>query len=197
LNWDKSNPTIGGRTKIVQMVVGGMTQYLTAVQGMPKEVEEYLDKRIKKFVWAGKRVAPIDHDIMFLPTEEGGRDLLSIKNRNEAIDLKNLKEFLTREGDERAKYNRLRSELPVGAVVDPKVRDSPFNQTWKPLQKSLPRALKKMLKTAKNFRLVFDALAISTDLRENFPIFFHYGGNENLPKLNNSKRTKCLRDIHD
>jgi hypothetical protein len=53
-NWDKSNPTIGGRTKIIQMVVGGMTQYLTAVQGMPKDVEEYLDKRIKKIVWAGK-----------------------------------------------------------------------------------------------------------------------------------------------
>jgi hypothetical protein len=85
----------------------------------------------------------------------------------------------------------------VGAVVDAKVRDSPFNQTWKPLQKSLPKALKKLLQTAKNFHLVFDALAISKDLREEFPIFFHYGGNENLPKLNNSKKAKCLCDNHD
>jgi hypothetical protein len=29
--WDISNPTINGRKKIVQMVVGGMTQYLTSV----------------------------------------------------------------------------------------------------------------------------------------------------------------------
>jgi ribonuclease HI len=69
--------------------------------------------------------------------------------------------------------------------------------TWKSLQKSLPKALKKLLQTAKNLCLVFDPLAISKDLREEFPIFFHYGGNENLPKLNNSKRAKCLRDNHD
>lgn len=43
-HWDKSHPTLMGRKKIVQMTVGGMTQYLTAVQGMIKEIEEYLDK---------------------------------------------------------------------------------------------------------------------------------------------------------
>ncbi|KAJ7740171.1 hypothetical protein B0H14DRAFT_2252949, partial [Mycena olivaceomarginata] len=53
-HWDKSNPTIEGRKKVVQMTVGGMSQYLTSVQGMPKDVEDYLDKRIKSFVWAGK-----------------------------------------------------------------------------------------------------------------------------------------------
>ncbi|KAE9386638.1 hypothetical protein BT96DRAFT_838950 [Gymnopus androsaceus JB14] len=45
-NWDKSNPTMDGRKKIVQMVVGGMTQYLTQVQGMPKSIEKKLQKRI-------------------------------------------------------------------------------------------------------------------------------------------------------
>jgi hypothetical protein len=53
-HWDKQNPTIKGRKMVVQMTVGGMSQYLTAVQGMPKDVEEYLDKRIKNFIWAGK-----------------------------------------------------------------------------------------------------------------------------------------------
>jgi hypothetical protein len=99
-SWEKSNPTIGIRTKIVQMTVGGMTQYLTAVQGMPTDVEEYLDKRIKNFVWAGKGKAPIDHDIMYLPKSEGGRDLLSIKDRNSAIELKNLRDFLTSERED-------------------------------------------------------------------------------------------------
>jgi len=32
--WEKSNPTIEGRKLIIQMVVGGMTQYLTQVQGI-------------------------------------------------------------------------------------------------------------------------------------------------------------------
>jgi hypothetical protein len=102
--WDKSNPTINGRQKIVQMVVGGMTQYLTTVQGMPKDIEDYLDKRIKTFMWAGKRVAPLNNDFLFFPTEEGGKDLLSIKDRNDAIALKDIRDFLTNEGPDRAKW---------------------------------------------------------------------------------------------
>ncbi|KAE9409449.1 hypothetical protein BT96DRAFT_953372 [Gymnopus androsaceus JB14] len=34
--WAKSGPTMDERRAIIQMVVGGMTQYLTVVQGMPK-----------------------------------------------------------------------------------------------------------------------------------------------------------------
>jgi hypothetical protein len=33
-----------GRRKIIQMVIGGMTQYLTEVQGMPKNGEKLLQK---------------------------------------------------------------------------------------------------------------------------------------------------------
>ncbi|KAJ3925034.1 MAG: hypothetical protein NXY57DRAFT_864195, partial [Lentinula lateritia] len=49
--WDKSKPTMEGRRLIISMVIGGMTQYLTKVQGMPPEVEEKLTKRIKQFLW--------------------------------------------------------------------------------------------------------------------------------------------------
>ncbi|KAG2075456.1 hypothetical protein BDR04DRAFT_1126301 [Suillus decipiens] len=36
LTWKKSHPTLNGKQLIVQMVVGGMTQFLTKAQGMPK-----------------------------------------------------------------------------------------------------------------------------------------------------------------
>jgi hypothetical protein len=39
-----------GRWLILMMVVGGMTQYLATVQGMPDEVEEHLDRRIRSFL---------------------------------------------------------------------------------------------------------------------------------------------------
>ncbi|KAJ7626815.1 hypothetical protein FB45DRAFT_673790, partial [Roridomyces roridus] len=177
----------------------GITQYLTAVQGMPKDVEEYLDKKIKTFVWNGKAVAPVNHEIMFLPKDEGGRDLLSIKDRNEAIELKNLRDFLTREGRERAKWSalangRLRKEVQGNTTVDPKVRDNPFTQSWKPLQKNLPRAIKRMLGTIRRNKLTFDALALSKELKEELPMFFHYGA-EGLK--NNSTCADCLRDNHE
>ncbi len=36
--------------KIIQMVVGEMTQYLTQVQGMPTSTEKKLEKKIRKFM---------------------------------------------------------------------------------------------------------------------------------------------------
>ncbi|KAJ4480838.1 hypothetical protein J3R30DRAFT_3287868 [Lentinula aciculospora] len=47
---DKSKPTIEGRCLIISMMVGGMTQYLTKVQGMPKDIEDKLAKRIQRFL---------------------------------------------------------------------------------------------------------------------------------------------------
>ena len=43
--WEKGKPTIEGRHLIVLMVVGGMTQYLAKVQGIPPEIERRIDRR--------------------------------------------------------------------------------------------------------------------------------------------------------
>jgi hypothetical protein len=42
--WDNAKPTIEGRKLLVQMIVGGFTQYLTQVQQMPKPIEKQLQK---------------------------------------------------------------------------------------------------------------------------------------------------------
>lgn len=41
---EKSHPSLERRRLIVQMIVGGMTQYLTQIQGMPKEIKKKLSK---------------------------------------------------------------------------------------------------------------------------------------------------------
>jgi len=43
--------SLEGRKLIVQMQVVGVTQYLTKVQGMPKEVKLELNKQIRRFMW--------------------------------------------------------------------------------------------------------------------------------------------------
>ena len=58
--WKRSNPTIEGRKLIVQIVVGGMTQYLTQVQGMSLATEKKLERKIKKYVWEDKTISPVN-----------------------------------------------------------------------------------------------------------------------------------------
>lgn len=91
--WRQSHPTIEGRCPIVQMVVGGIIQYLTQMQGMPGNIEHALVQVIKNFTWHEKR-APIAEHVLYSPRSEGDRDLLDIAIRNEAINMMQLKLYL-------------------------------------------------------------------------------------------------------
>ncbi|KAJ7115071.1 hypothetical protein C8R43DRAFT_828986, partial [Mycena crocata] len=93
-NWNHSKPSMNGRKHIVQMVVGGMTQYLTQVQRMPKTVEKRLTKRIRKYMWKDQDGAPVSEAMLQAPVAEGGRDLLDLEARNQAIDVMWLKAYL-------------------------------------------------------------------------------------------------------
>ncbi|KAJ3755193.1 hypothetical protein EV360DRAFT_18365, partial [Lentinula raphanica] len=70
--WERSKPTMEGRRLIISMVVGGMTQYLTKVQGMPPEVEEKLEKRIRRFLWDEKTHVRVNKETIMAPIEMGG-----------------------------------------------------------------------------------------------------------------------------
>ncbi|KAJ3963515.1 hypothetical protein EV361DRAFT_779456, partial [Lentinula raphanica] len=83
--WEKSRPTMEGRRLIITMIVGGMTQYLTKVQGMPKEIESRLERRIRNFLWDDKKHVRINKETISAPIEMGGRNLLDLLARNEAI----------------------------------------------------------------------------------------------------------------
>ena len=76
--WEQGHPTMEGRRLIILMVVGGMTQYLTKVQGMLPEIEHRIDRRIRKFLWAEKTSPPINKETIHAPIERGGKGLLDI-----------------------------------------------------------------------------------------------------------------------
>ncbi|KAJ7128148.1 hypothetical protein C8R43DRAFT_835695, partial [Mycena crocata] len=75
-------------------------------------------------------------------------------------------------------------------------RVNPFVQTWAPLQKKLPKPLKKMWKIASRFHLRFDALALAKNIKEELPVWFHIGGKVDLARHNNTNCAKCLSTNH-
>jgi len=76
--WGQKKPSMEGRRHIVQMYIGGMTQYLTKVQGMPKTVEKRLEKRVRTFMWGDKTQAPVNRETLHAPIALGGRAVLQI-----------------------------------------------------------------------------------------------------------------------
>jgi hypothetical protein len=91
--WENTKPTIEGRKLLVQMIAGGFTQYLTQVQQMPKKIEKQLQKIIRTFIWGDKK-SPVKENMLLAPKDMGGRGLLDIHARNEAIQLMWLKSYL-------------------------------------------------------------------------------------------------------
>jgi hypothetical protein len=134
--WEKGNPTIEGRRLIIIMVVGGMTQYLAKVQGMPAEIERKLERRIRNFLWNDKKTIPINKEIVYAPIEMGGHNLLDIIARNEAITATWLRSYLdfgpkrplwAFAADEYIALNLLSDDEKI---IDKNVRTSVFLQAW-------------------------------------------------------------------
>jgi hypothetical protein len=98
--WRTSMSTLEGKRHIINMVIGGRTQYLSRAQGMPKDVEETSINAEHTFLWDGKK-AKVAHETMTLDILEGGKQILDIPTRNEAIDLWNLQSYLA-QGPQRA-----------------------------------------------------------------------------------------------
>ncbi|EPT04798.1 hypothetical protein FOMPIDRAFT_18202, partial [Fomitopsis schrenkii] len=53
--WGKCHPSLTGKKHIVQMGPGGISQYLTRVQGMPPGIEKEIKNIIRDFVWNGAK----------------------------------------------------------------------------------------------------------------------------------------------
>ena len=92
--WKKMHPTMKGRKAIIQIIVGGYTQFLTKAQGMPTHIESALTKIIRDFMWEDDSSPRITLKLLQKPIDEGGLNLLDIKARNEAIEIVWLKAYL-------------------------------------------------------------------------------------------------------
>jgi hypothetical protein len=90
--WQKIHPTLYSKRLIVQAIVGGRTQYLTKVQGMPTYIENTIQKIIQEFIWDGENSPRIRMNTLQQLMKQGGLNLLDIRARNEAIDIMRLKD---------------------------------------------------------------------------------------------------------
>ncbi|KZT18531.1 hypothetical protein NEOLEDRAFT_1045045, partial [Neolentinus lepideus HHB14362 ss-1] len=54
-----SHPTLRSKTIMVQWTIGGMSQYLSKVQGMPQDIKTALEKLPRAFIWTDALHPPI------------------------------------------------------------------------------------------------------------------------------------------
>lgn len=138
---------------------------------MSKEVKRTITRSITKFIW--DETSPmISMETLQLPIEKGGKGLLDLAARNKAIDLIQLKSFLSL-GRDRLHWAKLADKLiarniPLDqSILEEGKQANIFTQNWKTKLKgrsTLPESIKSMLKTAKKYNVELELLLPSTAL---------------------------------
>ena len=202
--WNRCHPSLIGKRHIIQMGPGGISQYLTKVQGMPRSVEKSIAKMIRTFLWDSPKTPPVSQAITSQPVERGGLDILDIQVRNEAIELMWLSAYL-RLDEERPLWAYAADVLISLAVsrsagaIRRNAQINTFLQTWSPTlgpRSKLPVYMQRMFTVAKKHRVSFAAVKLSAPLKKELPIWYHLGALPELRKLNNTPVSDCLRNVH-
>ncbi len=201
--WKAGHASIQGKRHVVQMIVGGMTQFLTNVQRMPDEVLTRLNRIIRGYLWDDKSSPPVALEHVCLSVARGGLGMIDLAARNEAIDVMWLKAYLSF-GEERPVWAYLVDDLYASLVTKacrpslPELRINPFLQKWRPKARGLPAELQGMMNIARKYGLRLEGLAFSRKILNEMPMWDHiYADRLRLSRLSvPSKLLTCLQTSH-
>ena len=187
------------------MQVAGVTQYLTKVQGMPQNVEDELNKQIRRFMWNNEKTDTVNQSQMYATHKKGGKKVVDIRTRNKAINLTWLKAYLNLD-ENRATWMyfahaMIREDIPPSHEIDkdPESRIMPIIQDWntRATGSTLPDDLKSMLKLVRELNVQMSATNPTREIQLQLPIWYHVRSAPSAWKLYKKKTAKCLRRKHN
>ncbi|KAH6885476.1 hypothetical protein BKA70DRAFT_1026386, partial [Coprinopsis sp. MPI-PUGE-AT-0042] len=200
--WMRSNPTVEGRRHIVNMEVGGRTQYKEDVQGMPEVVRKAVMRIITTFMWNGRPPA-VNQITMSEPLELGGKKVLDLNVRKDAIHLKRLQRYLS-DPPPRWKYvadDLIKLDIPeYQNVRDKRAAINTFLQTWTPRKQAgrshLPESLRDMIAAGREYNVRFMPPTPTYELKGQMPAWFHISKGRGRKTNENGNRQDCIRGNH-
>ena len=170
---------------------------------MPEPIQSKIHKMIMEFVWGKERATMNTKDMAQDPTR-GGRKILDIAKRNEAIDLMWVKQYLNM-GQNRPKWTYmmdeiLRMERPKKARETYKMIESwnPLTQGWNPKTRSIniPKRVHKALPLSRKYGVELEALDPSDETRREMPVWLHRKACRDAAKIYTTDAAKCLKKKH-
>ena len=215
--WEANHPTTEGRRLISQMIIGGMTQYLAKVQGMPESAQKTLERLIRNFTWSGEGRPPIASSHMSCDLDAGGKRVLDVHAHNEAILLTWVQAYL-KIGESRPTWALVADEIlrnvttgePRSLENDPDARTNQLLQTWQSRKNkrkcqnpdeddtvNVPNDLREMLKVARKFGVRLEAIHPSQQVRQELPATRSaQTKTQEKPDTLRDKHGKCIRNKH-
>ncbi|KAJ7448282.1 hypothetical protein B0H11DRAFT_1744415, partial [Mycena galericulata] len=169
---------------------------------MPAEIETRLEKRIRNFLWNDKTTVTINKETVYAPVELGGRNLLDLVARNEAITVTWLKSYLSF-GDDRPLWAFVADEIMAkygrggDSAVHEAMRVNMYLQKWRVSRlEPIGPDLKRMINTADKYNVQMEALAVSREAQREASVWYHEKSRADNRLFNSGQAVPCLRVKH-
>ncbi|KAF8909992.1 hypothetical protein CPB85DRAFT_1221721 [Mucidula mucida] len=168
-----------GKAIIINYFPDGVSQFLTAAQGMPEKVRKQIEKMIMQFVWDGSTQPPVNRETLTRPMEKEGKNILDMQAQNDAIALRQLQEYLTF-GEKRPAWAYFTDWIFQNAITPSEKncynKNSCMNmylQNWNPgtNKVDLPDDLKEMVSVGKKYNVRLEAMYPTRKMQEEMPIW--------------------------
>jgi hypothetical protein len=156
---------------------------------------------ISRFIWDQGKKPRLAMDLLQHPIHEGGLNILNINARNQAIEIIWLKAYLNFSSSHQ-KWAIITDHVILAAAPPhsvKKARENPFLQTWTvplkgPRAKCLNDDIKRMLKTARKYKVNLAAIKMTPHLSAQLPAWYHLAAEQ---KPITSAMAKCLLQTHN
>ena len=200
--WGKRHLSNKEKRRVIQTFGGGRTQYQATGQGIPKEVQDRLNKETKKF-WNENESGrgSIALQTLQSPIAVGGQGLLNFEDRNDAIEIMKIKSYL--KSEQRPKWAAIydyylytsRTTDSAKSIHTIDAAPNLFLQNWKVNSKvNLPPQVKNMLNIKTKYGITFEGLAPTQSVKERLPVWEHFATRKRLKRQTNVD--KCLQQNH-
>ncbi|KAJ7054859.1 hypothetical protein C8F01DRAFT_994952, partial [Mycena amicta] len=181
-----------------------MSQYRAQTDTLADDVVKCLTKMVSDFMNEGKGPL-IARAVLEAPIAGGGKKLINLRARNEAINVMKLKTYLNLDMHTRAKWAFFADQIFANHRVknSPMRPDAvyiPFLQHWLPTTRHqrdrtpLNASLKMMVKAAAKYGVELEPPSYAGLVE--MPIWHHYGQDINKRQVNNAPTHRCLREVH-
>lgn len=128
--------------------------------------------------------------MIYAPIDVGGRAILDVKSRNEAIELMWLRTYLNF-GPDRPLWAQVMDALMAFNVpgternVPMSTRVNTFLQSWKTMKGTkAPKSIQKMFKITKAFGVRPEGIEFDLRIRREMPMWYHCEANPQIRRLN-------------
>jgi exonuclease III len=200
--WSDTHPSYKGKELILKSLVMSKAFFLASVNGMPKDIEERMERNMRNFLWDNKRRGLMPWKEVISPRRVGGLNMPDIRSRLEAIELKWVKQWLLPEGS-RPQWAYIMDEIIFQNVaksptlVDDLSKQNWLLQTWHESMagnSKISPMIRNMLKVARDHNITLSAPKIGANVKKQVPIWYNWTITDNYRW--NKKSTKCLRRHH-